>query len=217
MRTVSARLQRRIARDFPSPGSAEEVIRALAGVSDSDRVQAAILFAANGRFARPNHAVEDPATSQITLSEPVVVPTALEGPGVDLRSTWPGQVVDLRFSAEGGSLISEYAVPQAAQPGYARGVATLVGPSGEVVPNFGSLARQGGNWRLPSSGEYTLRLTPSGADRVDRLDQSVLLGQEVSATLDGAPGAPVTRPTGSGGMGERDRAGRAPRGLPAHR
>lgn len=140
------------------------------------------------RFARPNHAVEDPATSQITLSEPVVVPTALEGPGVDLRSTWPGQVVDLRFSAEGGSLISEYAVPQAAQPGYARGVATLVGPSGEVVPNFGSLARQGGNWRLPSSGEYTLRLTPSGADRVDRLDQSVLLGQEVSATLDGAPG-----------------------------
>lgn len=47
MRTVSARLQRRIVRDFPSPGSAEEGIRVLAGVSDSERVQAAIVFAAN--------------------------------------------------------------------------------------------------------------------------------------------------------------------------
>jgi hypothetical protein len=140
------------------------------------------------RFERPDDATKDPATSQITFSAPVVARTALEGTGVDLRSTWPGQVVDLRFSAEGGSLISEYAVPQEAQPGYARGVATLLAPSGEVVPNFGSLARQGGNWRLPSSGDYTLRFTPSGADRVDRLGQSVLLGQEVSVTLDGAPG-----------------------------
>ena len=48
MLTVSARLQRRVVRDFPSPGSAEEVIRLVAGVSDSERVQAAIVFAANG-------------------------------------------------------------------------------------------------------------------------------------------------------------------------
>ncbi len=48
MLTVSARLQRRVARGFPSPGSAEEVIRLLAGVSDSERVQAAIVFAADG-------------------------------------------------------------------------------------------------------------------------------------------------------------------------
>jgi hypothetical protein len=48
MRTVSARLQRRVARDFPQPGSAEEVVRLLASVSDSERVQAAIVVAANG-------------------------------------------------------------------------------------------------------------------------------------------------------------------------
>jgi hypothetical protein len=48
MSTVSARLKRRVARDFPSPGSANEVIHLLAGVSDSERVQAAIVFAAHG-------------------------------------------------------------------------------------------------------------------------------------------------------------------------
>ncbi len=48
MLTVSARLQRRVAQDFPIPGCAEEVIRILAGVSDSERVQAAIVFAADG-------------------------------------------------------------------------------------------------------------------------------------------------------------------------
>ena len=45
---VSRRLQRRIARDFPQRGSAEEVIRLLTDVSDSERVQAAIVLASNG-------------------------------------------------------------------------------------------------------------------------------------------------------------------------
>jgi hypothetical protein len=45
---VSARLQRRVAREFPQPCSAEEVVRLLAAVWDSERVQAAIVFAANG-------------------------------------------------------------------------------------------------------------------------------------------------------------------------
>lgn len=48
MSTVSARLQRRVAHDFPQPGCAEEVVRLLAAVSDSERVQAAIVFAADG-------------------------------------------------------------------------------------------------------------------------------------------------------------------------
>lgn len=46
--TVSARLQRRVARDFPEPGSSEEIVRLLADASDCERVQAAIIFAANG-------------------------------------------------------------------------------------------------------------------------------------------------------------------------
>lgn len=48
MTAVSERLQRRVARDFPQTGSAKEVLRLLAHVSDSERVQAAIVFAANG-------------------------------------------------------------------------------------------------------------------------------------------------------------------------
>jgi len=41
-------LQRRIARAFPQRGSAEEVIRLLTDVSDSERVRAAIVLASNG-------------------------------------------------------------------------------------------------------------------------------------------------------------------------
>ncbi len=48
MTTVSDRLQRRVARDFPQPGSSEEVVRLLAEASDCERVQAAIIIAANG-------------------------------------------------------------------------------------------------------------------------------------------------------------------------
>jgi hypothetical protein len=48
MTTVSGRLRQRITRDFPEPGSAEEVIRLLAEASESERIQAAILFAGHG-------------------------------------------------------------------------------------------------------------------------------------------------------------------------
>lgn len=48
MDIVSSRLGRRIARDFPEPGSAEEVTRLVARASDSERVQAAIVLAAQG-------------------------------------------------------------------------------------------------------------------------------------------------------------------------
>ncbi|MCG6566893.1 hypothetical protein C3E87_04500 [Tessaracoccus sp. ZS01] len=48
MESVSSRLGRRIASDFPDPGSAEEVTRLVARASDSERIQAAIVFAAQG-------------------------------------------------------------------------------------------------------------------------------------------------------------------------
>lgn len=62
-------------------------------------------------------------------------------------------------------------------------------PSGEVVPPLGRRLRQGRFWRLPRvTGKYTLRVTPEGWKQVDRRDQSLLRGYEVSVTLDGAPG-----------------------------
>jgi hypothetical protein len=48
--TVSKRLQRRIDRDFLQADEAEEVHRRLAQVADSERVQAAIILAANGNL-----------------------------------------------------------------------------------------------------------------------------------------------------------------------
>ncbi|MEV0803999.1 hypothetical protein AB0I34_40345 [Kribbella sp. NPDC050281] len=45
---MSARLKRRVAVDFPAPGSAEEVARLLANGADSERVQTAIVLAAQG-------------------------------------------------------------------------------------------------------------------------------------------------------------------------
>lgn len=48
MAGVSARLERRIERDFPEPGSAREIARIVASASDTERVQAAIVFAARG-------------------------------------------------------------------------------------------------------------------------------------------------------------------------
>jgi hypothetical protein len=56
MTSVSSRLQRRVADDFTHPGSVEEVIRLLTEASDSERVQAAIVFA--GELAEIKHAVE---------------------------------------------------------------------------------------------------------------------------------------------------------------
>jgi hypothetical protein len=45
---VSERLKRRVAIEFPEPGSADEVVRLLANAADSERVQAAIVLAAQG-------------------------------------------------------------------------------------------------------------------------------------------------------------------------
>jgi hypothetical protein len=48
MARVSARLKRRIERDFPEPGSAREIARIVASAADSERIQAAIVLAARG-------------------------------------------------------------------------------------------------------------------------------------------------------------------------
>lgn len=47
-RGVTQRLVARVQRDFPEPGSADEVVRLLAEVSDSERVQAAIVLSSFG-------------------------------------------------------------------------------------------------------------------------------------------------------------------------
>lgn len=48
MTSVSGRVERRIERDFPEPGSAHEIVRIVASAADSERVQAAIVLAARG-------------------------------------------------------------------------------------------------------------------------------------------------------------------------
>lgn len=58
MGSVSSRLQRRVARDFPHPGSAKEVMRLLANASECERVQAAIVFAAAGDVSEFKREVE---------------------------------------------------------------------------------------------------------------------------------------------------------------
>lgn len=47
---MTERLSARVRRDFPEPGSAPEILRLLAEVSDSERVQAAIVFTASGNM-----------------------------------------------------------------------------------------------------------------------------------------------------------------------
>jgi hypothetical protein len=49
-RGVTERLAARVQRDFPEPGSAHEVVRLLAAGSDSERVQAAIVFSSFGKM-----------------------------------------------------------------------------------------------------------------------------------------------------------------------
>jgi hypothetical protein len=58
MTAVSRRLQRRVFIDFPQAGSAEEVISLLAGASEDERVQAAIVLAARGDLAEIEREVE---------------------------------------------------------------------------------------------------------------------------------------------------------------
>jgi hypothetical protein len=62
MTATTARLKRRIRRDFPEPGAATGVLRLLAGLPQragydgdvlaSERVQAAVVLAASGNLAR---------------------------------------------------------------------------------------------------------------------------------------------------------------------
>ena len=47
---VSERLKARVVCDFPEPGSAENAFDLLAQVSDSERIQAAIVFFARGDY-----------------------------------------------------------------------------------------------------------------------------------------------------------------------
>ena len=52
MEFVSRRLRTRIDRDFPAPGSADEISRLVAEASDSERIQAAIVLWADGNVER---------------------------------------------------------------------------------------------------------------------------------------------------------------------
>ena len=54
---VTRRVRARIERDFAEAGNADEVIRLVAGASDSERVQAAIVLAASGRLSDLRDAV----------------------------------------------------------------------------------------------------------------------------------------------------------------
>jgi hypothetical protein len=57
MAEVTGRLRRRIERDFPEPGSADEVTCLVGEASDSERIQSAIVFRASGDIARLRDAV----------------------------------------------------------------------------------------------------------------------------------------------------------------
>ena len=123
------------------------------------------------------------ATGNVTLSTPRVVPVQVDGPARDLVSSLPGQLVEVVFDGEDGSVVSEYARPPetGALP---RSTPTLVAPSGGVVPRWGKLQREGHVWRLPETGSYTLRFTPGPGDAVDRPGQVVLSARVADVSLD---------------------------------
>jgi hypothetical protein len=127
-------------------------------------------------------------TSDVTVSEPVLVTGRLDGAGTDLATTLPGQLVEMAFDATAGALVSEHAVPDSCcQP--PPGLLTLLDPTGEPVPRLGRLVRQGHAWLLPDlTGTYLLRIEPERGRLVDRRSQTVLAGAQVVATLDGQPG-----------------------------
>ena len=58
MAVVSERLRRRIERDFPERGSASSVIELVGAISDSERVQAAIVIWGRGDLARLRDALD---------------------------------------------------------------------------------------------------------------------------------------------------------------
>jgi hypothetical protein len=55
---MTSRLRRRIEFDFPEPGSAQEVVRLVSEISDSERVQAAVVLWARGDLSRIRSSVE---------------------------------------------------------------------------------------------------------------------------------------------------------------
>ena len=57
MAVVEDRLKRRIQNDFPAPGSADEIIRLVGEASESERIQAAIVFSARGDLDRLRQAI----------------------------------------------------------------------------------------------------------------------------------------------------------------
>ena len=126
--------------------------------------------------------------SDVTVSEPVRAHGDLDGAGVDLVTTLPGQRAELSFEATGGTLVSEYAVPDSCcQP--PAGLLTMLDPAGAPVPRLGRLVRQGGAWLLPDlDGTYVLRVEAGAGGLVERRGQTVLTGAQVTATLDGEPG-----------------------------
>ncbi|MBD3923497.1 hypothetical protein IEZ26_02600 [Nocardioides cavernae] len=123
------------------------------------------------------------ATGSITLSTPRVVPAEVDEPARDLVSSLPGQLVEMAFDGDAGSVVSEYARPPetGALP---RSTPTLIAPSGDVVPRWGRLQREGHVWRLPETGAYTLRFTPGPHDVVDRPGQVVLSARVADVSLD---------------------------------
>ena len=62
MGNVTSRVRRRIERDYPEPGSADEIARIVGEASDSGRVQAAIVMLATGDVGRLCDAVALTAT-----------------------------------------------------------------------------------------------------------------------------------------------------------
>ncbi len=52
MADLTPRLWKRVARDFPEPGSAEEVARIVGETSDCERIQAAIVLWGRGDLSR---------------------------------------------------------------------------------------------------------------------------------------------------------------------
>ncbi len=55
---ASDRVRRRIERDFPAPGSAASVAEMVAAASESERIQAAVVFCGRGQLDRLHDACE---------------------------------------------------------------------------------------------------------------------------------------------------------------
>jgi len=123
-------------------------------------------------------------TVHLTISTPLVVDVSLDSEPFGIDSQLPGQVVDLVFDPSGSQVVSEYGTR-----GYWETL-TMLNPTGERVPEFGWLARDGQVWRLPTtSGKYTLRITNTSltGDLIHHPAVSVLSARTGQLTVDGGP------------------------------